>query len=291
MIFNFACGHVLLINQTVTTKPVFYQSVLQALVITQSVHHNQRTRRITQRQKYTQSVQVDRTVINLAVNDFLQFNQVAQPPPIEISITQYLNHHMFIQFPIVKSGTQFLNHTQAVSYTNDRGTRHTQTHTQTVSYVREYDAALTQTLNHHGSAAYFLNRADFIADPVVITPLNLITWTFGSYTFQSRAPIFGNKEILNFSRISRRSRAGDLIIYRDPVWPESIQLNMTFDYLTETLRNYYYQLFLFSLGKGVLFTDQYNRTWAGIILNPGSALVQTGRCNWRVDIQFQGSPV
>ena len=50
-------------------------------------------------------------------------------------------------------------------------------------------------------------------------------------TLVLRAPEFGNKDRLQFNRISRETRGGTLIVYADPMWPKTQTLVLTFSAL------------------------------------------------------------
>lgn len=127
---------------------------------------------------------------------------------------------------------------------------------------------------------------------IVPAPPSKVTFTFGAFTFNVRKPDFDNTEKLQFSRVNRRSRGGDLIIFRDPMWPESIILKMQFSLLGEKEKVNFQTLFRLSLGELVTYNDYIGQTWSGIILNPGDPIVQYGIGDrYRVDVELQGGRI
>ncbi len=118
-----------------------------------------------------------------------------------------------------------------------------------------------------------------------------IKFTFESVDYFFRRPTLGNKNELAFQRISRRSRGGDLIIFRDEDWPKTETLSLTFDFLKESDATDFLYFISLTLGSFVYYTDHENRQWLGVIQNPDAECVQAGRYSYQVSIIFEGDQV
>jgi hypothetical protein len=119
----------------------------------------------------------------------------------------------------------------------------------------------------------------------------MVTFVLNGVSHQFRNPSLGNIDELSFQRINRRTRGGDLIIYRDSDWPKTEVQNLTFTFPKEADAQRMLQLVRNSIGQLMQYTDHENRTWEGIIQNPATELVQTNRSIWTINILFEGDLV
>lgn len=114
-----------------------------------------------------------------------------------------------------------------------------------------------------------------------------ITLTKGSLTVTLRDPDFGDTDTIESRRIQRKSRGGDLIMYRDPMWPKTETFTFEFSYLKrQDLMN----LVLFieeTLGQEITLTDYNGRVFQGIITTPSEELAQSGLENFTTKFSFQ----
>ena len=72
--------------------------------------------------------------------------------------------------------------------------------------------------------------------PCLVGPAtNTLTVTLSTfdnrYSVTVMSPDFDNTEALQFTRVNKKTRGGDLIIFRDPQWPKSTTLTYTWKYL------------------------------------------------------------
>jgi hypothetical protein len=289
MIYDLLVGNVLDLSQSVAVSPT-YINVSQSLILSQLVQKNIRTRGPQSSLALGQTLGVQK-VLNLAVGNFLDFQQqVRNRPPIYLSVQSPLILWHSVKRPYVLDITHPLTLTQNLDVEASTGTRQTLglSHSVQVQVIRNFNISHALTFRSRTNISSV--GPNFIL-PVRtdVVPSTLVTFTYGAFSFQTRTPDWNNKNTLEFSRINRKSRGGDLIIYRDPQWPESITLDMTFSALTEQQKDQFRTLFRISLGRPILFVDHLGDTWAGIILNPGTEISQTGRNQWQVEFQLQGS--
>lgn len=115
-----------------------------------------------------------------------------------------------------------------------------------------------------------------------------VTFQFNQYIWQFRRPQLGNQDELSFQRISRKSRGGDLIIFRDAEWPKTEVQIIQFDFNSEielrTMQNMIHQ----TLGSYMYYTDHENKRWLGFIQNPDAEAVQSGINHYTITLKFEG---
>lgn len=116
----------------------------------------------------------------------------------------------------------------------------------------------------------------------------MITLSYEQYSITLRNPDFSNTEDLEISRINRKSRGGDLLMFRDPIWPVTQNLNYKFSFLKQSDLNNLLHFMDLTLGQTVTLVDYEGRTWTGIIITPGSEVSQPERQDFAAQFQFQG---
>ena len=290
MVYDIIVGNVLILNQQMSI-PGVYLSVSSQLTWNQLVAKNIRTRVSGNSLSWKQSVTVNRSVTNLSVNHHFSMISLGRRTPISLSIGNgfVIWHHLWTN-PKTNLLEQ-LNWHQTVVVTKSKKTFSTLTWNQTVhaKLIRTRNVISTYSPNSHVTIFIPSRGTAFVLYSQTITPVSKVRFTFGAFTFQVRSPEFDNSTKLEFSRISRRSRGGDLIIYRDPSWPESIIQQMEFKLLSNKDRINFQTLFKLSLGELVTYLDYLGQSWTGIILNPSEPIVQYGIGDrWMTKIQLQG---
>lgn len=115
----------------------------------------------------------------------------------------------------------------------------------------------------------------------------MITLTQGALSVTLRDPDFGDTDVIESRRIQRKNRGGDLILFRDPIWPRTETLNFEFSFLSKLQLN---QLLLFieeTLGQEITLVDYNGRSYNGIITTPSGELSQAGREDFKAKFSFQ----
>jgi len=113
-------------------------------------------------------------------------------------------------------------------------------------------------------------------------------FTFGSRNYSFRRPILGNGNDIAFQRINRRTRGGDLIIFRDNEWPKTETLTLTFDFDSDAEMKRFLNMLRETAGNFIYYRDHENRLWFGLIQNPDSKATQEGRNTYKISIIFEG---
>ena len=106
-----------------------------------------------------------------------------------------------------------------------------------------------------------------------------------------RSPDLGNKDRLQFNRVSRESRGGTLVVFADPMWPKVQTQMLTFSGLKEQEARSLLDFMAAHLGLEVGYVDWEQRLWTGIITNPTEAMVQDGIGMFTVGFEFEGELV
>lgn len=115
----------------------------------------------------------------------------------------------------------------------------------------------------------------------------MVTLTKGSLSISLRNPELGNTESLDIRRINRKTRGGDLRVYRDPQWPKCRTLQVKFQYLSQVDLDRLLDFFHRTTGEIVTYVDYEGRTWSGIITTPTDEVSQQGRCNFAAQFSLQ----
>ena len=116
----------------------------------------------------------------------------------------------------------------------------------------------------------------------------MITLTKDTLSIQLRNPDFGDKETVDIRRINRKTRGGDLVVYRDPAWPKYVTYTWQFSGLTQ---DDLYRLIYFmrqTLGQEITIIDYEGRTLNNcIITTPTEDLSQDGVEEFKAAFTFQ----
>lgn len=118
-----------------------------------------------------------------------------------------------------------------------------------------------------------------------------VIFTYNNTYFTFRNPSIGNSDEISFQRINRRSRGGDLILFRDQDWPKTEVLHLTFNFSQEDEARRLINLIRATIGKFINYRDHENRLWSGIIQNPDAELVQVGKNTYQIQINFEGDQI
>jgi hypothetical protein len=103
-----------------------------------------------------------------------------------------------------------------------------------------------------------------------------------------RSPDLGNKDRLQFNRITRETRGGTLIVFADPLWPKVQVQVLSFSGLSETEARGLLDFMTTHLGLEIGYVDWEHRYWTGVITNTTEPMVQDGRGMYAASFEFEG---
>lgn len=126
--------------------------------------------------------------------------------------------------------------------------------------------------------------------PGIEVPFQLVYPAVGavSDSVTLRAPEFGNKDRLQFNRISRETRGGTLIVFADPMWPKVETMALTFSGLLQSQALALLAFMEAHLGEEIGLIDWEHRYWRGVIVNPIDPVVQDGKNRFTASFEFEG---
>lgn len=104
-----------------------------------------------------------------------------------------------------------------------------------------------------------------------------------------RAPEFQDRDRNAYTRVTRETRGGSLIVYSDPQWPKLRSLAVTVTGLTATEADDYLTFMYATLGKKIEIRDWEGRLWEGVIVNPENPVTQDGPgCKYTISFELEG---
>jgi hypothetical protein len=126
--------------------------------------------------------------------------------------------------------------------------------------------------------------------PGVTVPFQLLYPASGAVedTITLRAPNLGNKDRLQFNRITRETRGGTLIVFADPIWPKIQTLVLQFSGLTQAESQGLLAFMEDHLGEEIGLIDWEHRYWRGVIVGVDDPAVQDGKHNYTMGFEFEG---
>jgi hypothetical protein len=151
----------------------------------------------------------------------------------------------------------------------------------------------TQSLTLTSVATYFITDATKgfnIPVPDAVLPTG-VQYAVGSLILRLKPPELGNSDRIEFLRIQRETRGGDLEIFSDPVWPIIETLKYTFKNITRQDASNVFNFLEATVGQTTLLLDYEGNTWTGIISTPApdvKCLSDKNCGSYEVTIEFQG---
>ncbi len=115
-----------------------------------------------------------------------------------------------------------------------------------------------------------------------------VAFQSAQYTWEFRRPQLGNQDEISFQRISRKTRGGDLIIFREAEWPKTEVQIIQFDFNTEAELQKMKGMIRQTLGTIMFYTDHENKRWVGFIQSPDAEAVQSGINHYTITLKFEG---
>lgn len=225
---------------------------------------------------------------NLDVHQYLSFNQRAIPRTYFANVNQLLffTHKLYRIFDAKNK----LIFNQTVSIEKLKGVNQGLALQQNASCNLVRNRSINQTLNFRSYAtAYKVSRC-FIGSPIVNPPtghFHDVTFVSGNYTLTLRAPDFDNSDKLQFTRVNRQTRGGDLTIFRDPIWPQSAILALKWSTLAQKDINNILIFLKATIGQLVEYTDYEGRVFTGVIKTPASEVVESARQLNSAELEFE----
>lgn len=161
---------------------------------------------------------------------------------------------------------------------------------QSASFTIRKLLAPNSVLSLVGASSGYIANPRFIGGEIPpVTPAATVLLQFEATTLTLPSPEFGNGETLEFTRINRKTRGGDLMVFRDNTWPKDDVLSFNFERLTEQQSQDLLRFLAHSLGKDITLTDHESRKWIGYVLTPTGNVIQPAPRRSACDRAFAAS--
>lgn len=198
-----------------------------------------------------------------------------------------------------------IDHTEAQQVWHDLTITHEWTVNFSLNLSFEHTLGLTQVIvglhcTDGDPTSTTCNRLELLYAPTVgpipnkptITLANTIQLDFpptgATHTVTLPAPLHGDSEEVQVTRIQRKTKGGDLIVFAADSWPSFELRKFSFTGLTDTQRSDLFALMGASLGQLVRLQDHEGRTWDGVLVNPNGDFAQIyNQCGNTTEFWFQ----
>ena len=263
-------------------------SVEHRLTFNESTGRNLFAYEASSRLHLQQAASVSKT-LGLSVSQSLNFTISSAKPRVWF---EEVNQLLFIwgeaDNSIPPGVYQTLELDQDVVVVKSKGLKHTLTFTDAATFTVSKSLTVSQTLSFSNQATVHKPNKYFTTLPDVPLPSPVTFFLDGVVNEEFKAPILGNGNDLSFLRVNRRTRGGDLIVFRDSDWPKTETLNLTFDFTLEADAIRLMQVIRKTSGRFMYYTDHEGVEWYGVIQNPETQVIQQGRNSYQIQVVFEG---
>lgn len=232
-------------------------------------------------------------VYNGTVASSLTLTQATHPRVHVVSAISYLPIAHQAEIPLAYEVSSTLNLSHVLEQFNGELPSSSLTLAQaaTVVVVRNFVIEQTLSLQSVGSG-YLRNDPLFVTVP--FTPMMMATggtvkFVFGSTELVLPRPEPDNTLRLDFTRVNRRTRGGDLVVYAASAWPKTKTQNLTFTFFKEVNAERVKEFLKMTLGKRVEYHAHDGVIWSGFIMTPAAEVSHDTRMLRSVNIEFQGA--
>lgn len=231
------------------------------------------------------------TTLNLEASNTLTFSQDSHPRVLVENVEQFLIMWHSAENSIPPIVQQTLTITQSATYVKAKGMFDALTLTHSALFNITKALSVTHTLNLSQTVSVYKPSKQFVSYPITIADPIEVRFVLGDMDETFKAPIMGNTNDLSFQRVNRRTRGGDLTIYRDPDWPITEVLSLTFSFTLEADADRLMQVIRSTTGRIINYYDHEGHTWLGVIQNPETQKVQVSKNSYQVQLNFEGDLV
>lgn len=289
-VYELNVSHPLLFRQSVSTN-IKVEVVEQSLLLTHEVVSSPKVLAVSSTLALRHSSGVHYGVYNGAVASTLTLSHKAQPRVHFVDVVSYLNfaHQAIVPKAFDVQHTLHLTHSATRNFGQYPASTLALTQTVSIRVIRA--RSIANTLLLRDSASVYIRSIDFILllQPAPILPVEQkVRFLFSTLTLELPRPEQENGLRLDFTRVNRRTRGGDLVVFADSQWPKTKTLTLRFMFYGETRAENIRAFLKISVGKMVHYEDHYGATWQGLIMTPSAEIVQEDRFLKSVNLEFQG---
>lgn len=290
-IYELNVSHPLLLRQQLSSN-IKVLSVTSQLLLVDTNAPGIRVEDVSDNLTLRQGAVVGFTVYNGIVASSLLLTQATHPRVHVVSVDSYLSiaHQAIVPKAYDVSSTLTITHVMEQFEGELPVSTLTLSQAATVAVVRNFVVEQTIAFESVGSA-FLRNDPLFVSVP--FTPLMMamagtVKFVLGSLELVLPRPEPDNTLRLDFTRVNRRTRGGDLVVYADNAWPKTKTQNFTFTFYKENKAEEIKAFLKASLGKPVEYHAHDGVIWSGFIMTPASEISHDTRMLKSVNLEFQG---
>jgi len=276
--------------QTVASRP-FGASASDFIAFKQTTKVSPIRVAVTQPLKLLESFSVRTSIKNVSASDGLAMWGSAAKGPyaqvIDLFFAWQSARKVLWDGPTV----QQLKFIESILGVNTKGAISTFLPTDLATWKLVRSRTVSQILGLQGFAQAYKLDTNFVAiGGITLTDPRQLVLSWSGLTVTLRDPDFGDVHGVEISRINRKTRGGDLQIFRDPMWPKTRTLRYTFSFLSEKQKSDLLYFLYASMGQQIALVDYEGITWNGVIRTPVGNVVEQGRFNYTAEFEFEGDP-
>lgn len=288
-VIEVSAGNGFLIGQSVSSNFKIV-SVSSTLELTHSDEENPKARAVNDTLTVSHAARTTYGSRTVSVASFLTFYQGTHPRSLVASASNYFALGHLALHPFFEEIGSDLVLGQDVSGERANAPKGILELTQEAlgQLVRTRQVSHTLSLQSHVN--HYLFKRDYYVLPTPLPPAPdaSVQFIYDGITIALPRPEIGNTLTLNFTRVNRRTRGGDLVIYSDEQWPKTKTLNLTFAWLKPEQKTALLKMMQDTVGRELVYEDHYGFVWDGFIMTPAAKVTQESLNNKQVSIDFQG---
>src|SRR5215471_1866244 len=268
----------LIFNQSATQK-IIIENVSNVLVLKQSVKNNVILAAANQRLILNQYAA---RRINLLIQDKINFMYQA----CRVMETYLYQAVPFYQQLSQHVGWNILTFNETLYVTHIKPGKDNLKFVESIPLHFSRVLLVNDTISFNSAATGFKINKAIILTPIPQPPsyFNKVTLSYGSYSIELPSPEFDNTDSIEQTRINRKSRSGDIRVFRSSLWPTDELLLMRWDRLSQTQITNLLAFLRFSLGQQIQLVDYESRVFDGIISEPSGDGSQPHRVMYSASI-------
>jgi len=285
MIYELFVGNILTFDQNISTN-IHGIVIEQKLSLVDSFTESIKLNSVRNTLSLNQHIDVVK-ILNLNVtNNFNLTQGIGKGPLLQVFDFAFFYH--IIDAHKAQPIISLLNLSQILNVVKGYSIKSTLTLTQTIGLIKSITQNITQNIGLNQHLSYYFPNKDFILNPDTIDISPNVILTYQTTSVQLRNPDFGNRDSFSYSRIMRRTRAGNLIVFRDQTWPASRTFSFTFSALKPDIAEQLLSFMEATIGKSIQVLDYENRLWDAIIMTPAAEVSEQFRNAKSITLDFQG---
>lgn len=291
MIYEFNVSHPLILRQDAGSN-IKVEQVSHRLLIVDSSNQSIKPQQVSDTLTLRQSAVVGFTVYNGIVASTLGLSQATHPRVHVVSVESFLG----FAHQATRPKYEIVQHTLNLSHVAEKTDRQLPnnllafTQSATVAVVRNFVIEHTVALESVGSS-YNRNDPLFVSVQPGMSLFALagtVKFVFGSRELVLPRPEPENTLRLDFTRVNRRTRGGDLVVMAAEQWPKTKTHNLTFIFNGEEKAESIKAFLKETLGKEVQYQAHDGRVWQGYIMTPAAEIIHDTRMYKSVNLEFEG---